>query len=61
MIFKKWGKWNNLTIGEWHYCIYLVQARKRSDGKIQFRLERQDGVFAGEEPTMEQINTLSDD
>lgn len=37
-LFKRWSKWEDLSIGQCNCQFYLLQARRRSDGKVQFRV-----------------------
>jgi hypothetical protein len=44
-IFKKWGEWTDLSIGNYSATFYLLQARRRSDGKVQFRVASSTSAF----------------
>lgn len=37
-IFLKWSNWIDLSTGHFEHKPYLLQGRRRSDGKVQFRV-----------------------
>ena len=41
MIFKKyrWSNWFDINTGTFSNYYYVLQARRRNDGKIEFRVE----------------------
>jgi len=40
-LFKilKWGNWTDLSVGKFDEEYFLLQGRRRTDGKVQFRVE----------------------
>ena len=37
-LFKKWSDWEDLSSGHFDHKPYLLQGRRRSDGKVEFRV-----------------------
>jgi|688.fasta_scaffold839452_2 hypothetical protein len=50
----KWSNWCDINTGAFSNHFYLLQARRRNDGKVEFRVEESKACFS-----MKQIN-LSD-
>lgn len=44
-LFKKWSKWGDLSVGQYSATTYLLQGRRRSDGKMQFRVASSQSHF----------------
>ncbi len=38
LCFKKWSNWYDINTGSFNNQFYLLQARRRQDGKLQFRV-----------------------
>jgi hypothetical protein len=55
-MFKKykWSNWEDINTGAFSNVFYLLQARRRNDGKVEFRVEKSKSCY-----TMKQID-LSD-
>lgn len=54
--FKKWGPWTDMSVGKneegYFFCL---QARRREDGKVQFRVEK--NTWTCDAPTID-LNDL---
>jgi hypothetical protein len=47
-MFKKykWSNWIDVNTGSFSNYFYLLQARRRCDGKLQFRVEKSELCFS---------------
>jgi hypothetical protein len=50
---KKWSNWQDINSGAFSNRFYLLQARRRCDGKVEFRVETSKACFS-----MKQIEIL---
>lgn len=44
-LFKRWSKWEDLATGQCNAQFYALQCRRRSDGKLQFRVESSKSAY----------------
>ena len=60
-LFKsKWGKWSDISVGSCCGIKYVLQARRRENGKIQMRVERLMGAYdTVAHPTLEQLELVT--
>ena len=49
----RWSNWFDINTGAFQNYFYLLQARRRNDGKIEFRVEESKACFS-----MKQIELL---
>ena len=42
----KWSNWRDINTGAFSNRFYLLQARRRNDGKVQFRVEISEACFS---------------
>jgi hypothetical protein len=47
-MFKKykWSNWYDINTGAFSNYFYLLQARRRNDGKVEFRVEKSQACFS---------------
>ena len=59
-LFKsKWGKWVDISTSGYMEYRCVLQARRHKNGKIQYRLEKIDGVKTCPNPTIEQLEKVT--
>ncbi|KQC02078.1 hypothetical protein [Pedobacter sp. Hv1] len=59
-IFKsKWGKWTDLTIGNYCETRYLLQGRRHSNGKVEFRVVKSSAIFSAEKLQLSDLEKLT--
>jgi hypothetical protein len=56
---KTWGKWTDIAIGMYSHQYYLLQGRRRCDGKVQFRVEASTICWYGGKLELENLTQLS--
>lgn len=44
---NKWGKWTDITADTINDTAYVLQAKRHENGKVKFRLSKQNGVWWG--------------
>lgn len=60
-IFKSnWGKWTDLTVGNYFETRYLLQGRRHKNGAVQFRVARSGAVFAADALKLEDFEKLKE-
>ena len=43
----KWSNWFDINSGSMYNCYYVLQARRRKDGKLQFRVVESKNCYTG--------------
>ena len=56
--FKKYGPWTDLSIGNFDSQFFLLQGRRRSDGKVQFRVESSKSAYNASNIDLKKLQTL---
>ncbi len=58
-LFKsKWSNWQDMSVSRINEHVFLLQARRHENGKVQFRVERSPDAWGCNPPTIEQLNKV---
>jgi len=58
-IFKsKWGAWMDVSSGSVDQDKFILQARRKKNGKIKMRVERVNKAWGCSAPTLEQLSEI---
>lgn len=56
---KRWSKWTDISVGAVHEYRYLLQARRHRNGKVKFRVTKNNKCAWGcDAPTLEQLENI---
>lgn len=58
-LFKKWGNWVDLSVGKCNEQFYLLQARRRTDGKVQFRVSGSKEAYNAPSINLETLKSVT--
>ena len=55
---KRWGKWFDISTGDYADNIYIVQARRNKNGELQMRVETARKAYNCVKPSLEQLKQV---
>ena len=54
----KWSNWFDINTGAFGNYFYLLQARRRNDGKVEFRVETSKACFSMKQITLTDLKKV---
>ena len=58
---KRWGKWTDISTGQYSHYNYILQVKRHINGKVKFRVAKSDCAWFCITPTLEQLSDIDED